>query len=64
MLLSFARIEDQNGLHNEQAITIWLEKLLLGNQDIDGSAILNKANQFARQMNIVDFKGSEECYQV
>ena len=31
----------------------------LANQDIDGSAILNKANQFARNLNIVDFKGSE-----
>ena len=46
MLLNFARIDNQNGLH-------------LANQDIDGSAILNKANQFARNLNIVDFKGSE-----
>jgi hypothetical protein len=43
----------------EQAMTMWLERLLLANQDIDGSAILNKANQFARNLNIVDFKGSE-----
>ena len=40
-------------------MTIWLERLFLANQDIDGSAILNKANQFARNLNIVDFKGSE-----
>ena len=40
-------------------MTMWLEKLLLANQDIDGSSILNKANQFARNLNIVDLKGSE-----
>ena len=43
----------------EEAMTIWIERIFLGNQDIDGAAILNKADKFATAFGITDFKASE-----
>jgi len=36
-----------------------IERIFLGNQDVDGAAILNKADKFATVFGITDFKASE-----
>src|SRR5581483_6424473 len=43
----------------EEAMTIWIERIFLGNQDIDGAALLNKADKFASSLGITNFKASE-----
>jgi len=43
----------------EEALSIWVERILIGNRDIDSAAILNKAKKFAAELGINNFKGSE-----
>jgi hypothetical protein len=40
-------------------MTVWLDRIFLGNQDIDSAAILNKSVTFAERLGIADFKASE-----
>jgi hypothetical protein len=40
-------------------MTVWLERIFLGNQDVDSAAILNNSVKFAKRLGIVDFKASE-----